>query len=109
MNSPGPREPTDSLTVTITLTEGMVAVGLCGEVDVANHDQLRAALARAEVRTARVVWVDLSRLTFCDSTGCMALLRFEKHASAAGHEIRMLGAAPTIIKVMRILAEESHV
>jgi anti-sigma B factor antagonist len=104
MNSPGPREHTDSPTVTVTLFEGVVEVELCGEVDVGNVDKLRAALARADLRAARGVCIDLSRLTFCDVTGCEVLLGFERRARGTGLETRMLGASSSISKVMGLLA-----
>jgi anti-anti-sigma factor len=103
MNSPGPRDHTDSLTVTVTLFEGVVDVELCGEVDVGNVDKVRAALARADLRAARVVCIDLSRLTFCDVTGCEVLLGFERRARGTGLETRMLGASSSISKVMGLL------
>jgi len=105
MNSPRPREHTDSLTVAVSLREGVACVELCGEVDLATHDQLRAALARAELCAAEVVRLDLSRLTFCDVAGCETLLRFEHDARASGHETRMLGASAPVSRVMALLAE----
>ena len=105
MISPGPREQTDSLTVTVTPSDGVVGVEVCGEVDLGNRDQLNAALASVDFRAARAVCTDLSRLTFCDITGCEALLRFERRARAAGLETRMLGASPSISKVMGLLAQ----
>jgi len=105
MNSPRPREHTDSLTVAVSLCEGVARVEVCGEVDVATHDQLRAALARAEACAARAVWLDLSRLTFCDVAGCDILLRFEQDARASGHETRMLAVPSPLGRVMALLVE----
>lgn len=104
MNSPGPREHTDSLTVTVTAFEGVVGVELCGEVDVDNVDKLRAALASADLRAARAVCIDLSRLTFCDVTACEVLLGFERRARGTGLETSMVGASSSISKVMGLLA-----
>jgi anti-anti-sigma factor len=97
------------LSVTVTMTEGVVWVQVCGETDLSNSEQLRSLLAEIELAPSSPVCLDLSGLTFCDSAGCRVLLRFETEATATGHDVRIHGASPTLRKVMSIVgATEDH-
>jgi len=78
MNSPGPCEDTDSLTITVTPREGVIVSELRGEVDLGNHEQLRAAVA---------------------------LLSLEQRARAIGHGTTAIGASPSISKVIGLLGQ----
>ena len=57
MGSPGPREDMDPLTVTATSAQGVVWIVVRGEVDLANHQQLRINLAAIELSAASVVYL----------------------------------------------------
>ena len=104
MDSPGPREDMDQLTVRATSAPGVVWIIVGGEVDLANHEQLRRSLAVVDLGRASLVYVDLRLLSFCDSAGCQVLLRFEKRARDAGCDVRMHRPQPIVRKVMAILA-----
>ena len=103
MNSPGPREDTAPLTVTATSSQGVVWIVVRGEVDLANHQQLRTTLAALELGRASLVYLDLRLLRFCDSKGCGILVRFQKQATAAGHDVRLHRARPIVRKIMSLL------
>ena len=55
-------------------TADMVTVALHGEVDVMTVDQVRVALSEAIGSQPRAIEVDLSDLSFIDSTGLGALI-----------------------------------
>jgi anti-sigma B factor antagonist len=57
----------------ITERSGVRRVKLCGEVDLATAPELAAALSAA-AQDAALVFVDLSELTFMDSTGLHVIL-----------------------------------
>jgi anti-anti-sigma factor len=61
--------------------EGVVLVR--GELDIRTCDHLEQALGELAGRGGRLV-LDLSELTFCDSTGLAGLVRLHKRAAAAG-------------------------
>jgi anti-sigma B factor antagonist len=59
-------------------------VAVAGELDIATAPALRAALSSHEVVESDGVVVDLSRLTFMDSTGISAFLTLERDLRAHG-------------------------
>jgi anti-sigma B factor antagonist len=61
--------------------DGVVLVK--GELDIRTCDELERALGELGDRGDRLV-LDLSELTFCDSTGLAGLVRVHKRAAAAG-------------------------
>ena len=64
--------------------EGGVRIVVRGELDLATAPRLQAALADPR---RRAVLVDLSGLTFMDSTGVRTLLQASEDASSAGSEL----------------------
>ncbi|MGW6691115.1 STAS domain-containing protein [Streptomyces sp. NPDC054961] len=70
-------------------------VRLSGEMDITRASEVRTVLLHAVTRPdgpAEIV-IDLSDLTFCDSSGLNALLRARLEAVESGHTLRL--AAPT--------------
>ena len=57
-----------------------------GELDLAGVDRARAAIAEAEENPGMIV-LDLSQLTFLDSTGLEVVLRAARRASEAGRRL----------------------
>jgi anti-sigma B factor antagonist len=70
-----------------------VTVALHGEVDVATVDQVRVALADAIAGQPRTIIVDMSDLSFIDSTGLGALVFGFQRCRDAGIAFRL--ARPT--------------
>ena len=64
--------------------DGVVLVK--GELDLRTCDRLEQALGERADRGDRLV-LDLSELTFCDSTGLAGLVRLHKRAAAAGGSV----------------------
>jgi hypothetical protein len=56
MDSPGPREDKDLLTVSTTSSKGVVWIVVRGEVDLANREQLRTSLAAIELGLGLSIW-----------------------------------------------------
>jgi anti-sigma B factor antagonist len=73
------RQDADATTVTIS-----------GELDLASVDQLSDAIRAAEESSRRSIVLDLSELSFMDSTGLSALLAARKRASENNHQLRFL-------------------
>jgi anti-sigma B factor antagonist len=68
------RSVPDEVVTTSTRNDETVTVGLHGEVDVLNVDQVRRALTEALATRPRQIVVDLAELSFIDSTGLGALI-----------------------------------
>jgi anti-sigma B factor antagonist len=65
-------------------------IAISGELDLASVDQLRDAIRAAEESSRRSIVLDLSELSFMDSTGLSALLGARKRASENNHQLRFL-------------------
>lgn len=73
-----------------------------GELDLATAPAFRQSLVDAIDSGAVRVVVDMSEVTFIDSTGLGVLVGAIKRARASGAELVALSAAPSIRKVFEI-------
>ena len=71
--------------------EGVALVAVSGELDLASVDELRTALRTAATRSPSVV-VDVSDVSFIDSTALAALVRSNDELSSNG--VQMVMACP---------------
>ena len=71
--------------------EGVALVAVSGELDLASVDELRTALRTAATRSPSVV-VDVSDVSFIDSSALAALLRSNDELSSNG--VQMVMACP---------------
>lgn len=77
---PAPAPPTGAgppLDVDVSAAPYGAIVTIAGELDLATVERVRAAVASETVAHADAVVVDLTGVTFMDSTGLSALMRFE--------------------------------
>jgi anti-anti-sigma factor len=82
---------------------GTVRVGVVGEIDIAVHDRLRAALAAALCAGPAEVVVDLATTTFLDAGGISVLLHAQHEARRAGRHLRITNPQhPTVRQVLDI-------
>jgi anti-sigma B factor antagonist len=72
--------------------EGVQLVTASGELDLASVDELRAALGTAAATSSPSVVVDVTDVSFIDSTALAALLRSNDELSSNG--VRMVMACP---------------
>jgi anti-anti-sigma factor len=72
-----------------------------GELDIATVDQLLAEARTAlDTTTSPALQVDLSGVTFVDSTGLGALVRIRNEAEQHGHEVELVGVRPEVRRVL---------
>ncbi|TXS44431.1 STAS domain-containing protein [Streptomyces sp. t39] len=81
---------------------GVVVLSLAGELDHDTAEPLREALARHTGTGAGRVLVDLSGLTFCDSTGLNVLLHARLAAHDTGGSIELAGLRPPVARMFEI-------
>jgi anti-sigma B factor antagonist len=79
----------DELVASLDSDADTVTVALRGEVDVATVDQVRVALTDAIAAAPGAIVVDLSGLSFIDSTGLGALVFGFQRARDAGISFRL--------------------
>jgi anti-sigma B factor antagonist len=87
--------------VTVQRSSGTAVVQVAGELDLASAPTLTDALRGLEQPCARVV-LDLSRLTFIDSTGLRLALTEQRRAENDGFDFVLAGATEPILRVLRV-------
>ena len=88
--------------VEVRRRDGETVVVPAGELDVARAPAVRDALAGALTGSAGPVVVDLSRVTFLDSTGLAALLNAARRLRRAGRDFAVVGARGPVRDVIRL-------
>ena len=81
---------------------GSTVVAARGEVDVATAPALRDGIDKAVDDGGGAVVVDLTGVTFIDSTGLGVLIGGRKRCIDAGRELRVVVTEPRILKVFEI-------
>jgi anti-sigma B factor antagonist len=90
----------ESFTVEVVNANGRAIVSLHGEIDMSCGPALRAALSAAQDGSPDVI-VDLSGVTFMDSTGLNALIGAYHHAPEGG-SLGVVGARWAVRRVFDI-------
>jgi anti-sigma B factor antagonist len=90
------------LTVTERRIDGVPVVGVEGEIDVATAPQLGDRLRVLESDGTATVVVDLSRVSFLDSTALGVLVASFKRLREGGGELRIVAQEPRILRVFEI-------
>ena len=83
--------------------DGRRVIAPCGELDLATADQLQERLA-GNIDTV----LDLSELSFIDSTGIRVLVSTARRARAEAWEFTVRNPQPTVLRVIRLVALEQH-
>lgn len=90
------------LTVTVSEESGERALELFGELDLSTTETLDAELERAEAAEARTVVLDLSGLTFMDSTGLRAILLADRRLREAGRRLCLVRGPRAVDRVFTL-------
>jgi anti-sigma B factor antagonist len=94
--------PEQGLTVETAQTEGAFRISLRGELDVSTVPRFNAALSNPDVRRCHSLIVDLSELTFMDSTGLSALLVGEMHSRTRGQRFAIVRGPRHVQELFRL-------
>jgi anti-sigma B factor antagonist len=79
-----------------------------GEIDLLTAQQLESEIFAALGSDAGALVVDLSGVTFMDSSGISALLRGRRGADAYGKPYRIRGAVGTVQQVLDLTGVSAH-
>jgi len=92
--------------VSVSGAEERTTVSVAGDIDLATAPRLREVL----LSVTGDVDVDLSAVTFMDSSGLNALIAGRKHASGAGHGFAVLHPPELVERAMQLtgLADYLH-
>lgn len=78
-------------------------VALSGQLDIDTGRELDAALDDLREQLVTGIVIDLSGLTFCDSTGLSALVTTHHHCTALGGYLRLAAPSPFLHRVLRVV------
>jgi anti-sigma B factor antagonist len=82
--------------------DGGANVRVRGELDIATADQAYTYLRDVVDNQDGPVLMNLSELSFCDAAGLGVLARAAAHARRYGRELKLTGARPALLRIMRI-------
>ncbi|MGZ4174304.1 MAG: STAS domain-containing protein, partial [Solirubrobacteraceae bacterium] len=94
--------PAASLVVRAHTEEDRIMLSLQREFDLAGEPLFMRELAAAEAEHPRRLVIDLSELTFIDSTGLLALLRAREHGHDADWELVLRRGPDAVHRVLEL-------
>ncbi|MEV6691900.1 STAS domain-containing protein [Micromonospora sp. NPDC051196] len=94
------------MALTVTYAErdggGLARLRLAGELDMSSAPELNEAIDQLAAAGQRRLLVDLTDLTFCDSTGIAVFVRGDNRAAAQGGWLRVTGATGRVERVLKV-------
>ena len=90
------------LSVEADAREGVFRIALRGELDVSTAPRFNAVLSDPQIRQCHTLVVDLSELTFMDSTGLSAVLVGEMHARTRGQRFKVVRGPRHVQELFRL-------
>jgi len=88
--------------VTMRAIDELSVVDVAGEVDVFSAPELAEQLTQLFDAGRQTVVVDLTSVTFLDSTGLGTLVAARNRAEEAGGQLPIIGSAERVLKLFRI-------
>jgi anti-sigma B factor antagonist len=82
--------------------EGLVQLVLRGELDLSTVDRVESELAKLEASEERLVVLDLTGLTFLDSTGLRLMVTADQRAQKDGRRFVIVKGPETVQRVFSI-------
>lgn len=92
----------DGLTISVTTEPAHTLIALAGECDLNTGRQLRDVLTSEVSRGARRVILDLSRLSFMDSTGMQIVLGSRTVLAVRGGTLALVSPQPVVARVLEL-------
>jgi anti-anti-sigma factor len=90
------------LTVCSRRDDCRYTIAVAGEIDVATAGDVEQELLRAEASGAEQIVLDLSGVTFMDSTAIRLLLAADMRSRSNGSRLSLLRPARMVMRVLRI-------
>jgi anti-sigma B factor antagonist len=86
-----------------TRQRSQVVLALEGELDVASAADAQKRMLQLELRRGAQLVLDLSELTFMDSTGIRVILQAEQYASLHGAELVVVRPPEGVLRVLELV------
>ena len=94
--------PVEILDVTTEDRNGLVHVALAGELDLSSVAKVQEELRRVEATSPATLVVDLSKLSFLDSTGLRCIVTADERARDDGRRIVIVRGPDAVQRVFAI-------
>ena len=91
-----------SVTVPESTGAAYTVIALTGEVDATNSEELYGVLESVVLQLPRLLIVDLSELTFMDSTGLRMLLRSSRELDQQGGVLVLAAPQVSVARVLQL-------
>jgi anti-anti-sigma factor len=88
--------------------DGLVHLALVGELDLSTVAKVQEELRRVEASAPPTVVVDLSKLTFLDSTGLRCIVTADERAREAGRRMVIVRGPDAVQRVFAITRLEER-
>ena len=88
--------------------DGLVHVALMGELDLSTVAKVQEALRKIEAGAPPTLVVDLSKLTFLDSTGLRCIVTADERAREAGRRVVIVRGPDPVQRVFAITRLEER-
>jgi anti-sigma B factor antagonist len=85
-----------------SLTRELAIVSLSGELDLYTAERVRLAIGEADAVGADTVIVDLSEISFIDSTALGLLVQETKRLEGRGHSLVLVTSDPRTLRVFEV-------
>lgn len=82
-------QATPLVVVETVRSEDAITVEVAGDIDIATSSRLRAELEALLERRPGAVVLDLTRVSFCDSSGLSVLVQVNRHCAEAGIDLSL--------------------
>lgn len=93
------------LSVTSSTEDGQAVIAVVGEVDAASADVLRTAVFEAIDGGQTNLKVDMSEVSFIDSSGLRVLIAGYKAAETAGGAMRVQSPSEAVVRLLEITGQ----
>lgn len=77
------------------------------EIDILNVERVQGELDAAVKPGVRIIIVDMTLTTFCDTSGLRVLAQAHQRAQAQGAELRLVTAVAHVLRVLEMTALDS--
>jgi anti-anti-sigma factor len=97
------------LSHSVVASDGVVRVVLAGEIDLAVADDMHSwILAAAAGHPGWPVEVDMTAVSFVDSSGIRAFVRARTDVTASGRPLRLVNTAGMALRVLQVAGVYAH-
>jgi anti-sigma B factor antagonist len=94
--------PPPQLTTRVVLGDDHVTLRLAGEIDMDTAPAVRNAALRALRQHSATLNIDLSEVTFMDSTGLEVLLATRRRTEAEGGQLHIVDPTYAVLRVLEV-------